>query len=75
MVFNSRLDNATDYHTVGAPEGELKESLKVRLGDVMSRAEDLKGVPANSTPLLSMCRVNAQRWDVLHNKIHSPILF
>ncbi|KAF8986730.1 calpain 7, partial [Haplosporangium bisporale] len=26
-----------------APEGELKESLKVRLGDVMSRAEDLKG--------------------------------
>lgn len=35
-----------------APEGELKESLKVRLGDVMSRAEDLKGVPANSTPLL-----------------------
>ncbi|KAG0041034.1 calpain 7 [Podila clonocystis] len=35
-----------------APEGELKESLKVRLGDVMSRAEDLKGVPANSIPLL-----------------------
>ncbi|KAF9338076.1 calpain 7 [Podila minutissima] len=35
-----------------APEGEQKGSLKVRLGDVMSRAEDLKGVPANSTPLL-----------------------
>ncbi|KAI1321427.1 calpain 7 [Mortierella claussenii] len=37
-----------------APEGPIKETLKQRLSDVMSRAEDLKGVPANSMPLLKV---------------------
>lgn len=75
MVFNSWLVNTTDYHTVGAPEGQLKESLKVRLGDVMSRAEDLKGIPANSTPLLSMCLRQCTKVGRVAQQIHSLILF
>lgn len=38
-----------------APDGSIKESLKQRLSDVMTRAEDLKGVSAsiNATPVMS----------------------
>ncbi|KAG0348845.1 calpain 7 [Podila humilis] len=34
-----------------APDGATKDALKVRLDEVMSRAEDLKGVPVNSVSL------------------------
>ncbi|KAG0050586.1 calpain 7 [Gryganskiella cystojenkinii] len=34
-----------------APEGSEKETLKQRLTDVMARAEDLKGVSLNPTPI------------------------
>ncbi|KAF9586258.1 calpain 7 [Lunasporangiospora selenospora] len=34
-----------------APEGEAKEALKQRLGEVMSKAEDLKGISAKTVPL------------------------
>ncbi|KAG0197155.1 calpain 7 [Mortierella sp. GBA30] len=37
-----------------APEGSIKETLKQRLSDVMSRAEDLKGVSVNTIPLLKV---------------------
>ncbi|KAI7823236.1 hypothetical protein BC939DRAFT_503395 [Gamsiella multidivaricata] len=37
-----------------APEGSVKETLKQRLSNVMNRAEDLKGVPVNSIPLLKV---------------------
>ncbi|KAH7055137.1 hypothetical protein BKA57DRAFT_245153 [Linnemannia elongata] len=37
-----------------APEGSIKDGLKQRLSDVMSRAEDLKGVSINPTPLLKI---------------------
>ncbi|KAG0267423.1 calpain 7 [Mortierella polycephala] len=39
-----------------APDGSIKESLKQRLSDVMTRAEDLKGVSAsvNATPVMKM---------------------
>ncbi|KAF9129406.1 calpain 7 [Mortierella sp. GBA39] len=34
----------------GAPEGPIKDGLKQRLSDVMSKAEDLKGVSVNPVP-------------------------
>ncbi|KAF8929585.1 calpain 7, partial [Dissophora ornata] len=35
-----------------APEGSVKETLKQKMNNAVTRAEDLKGVPVNSTPLL-----------------------
>ncbi|KAK3814530.1 MAG: hypothetical protein JOS17DRAFT_722698 [Linnemannia elongata] len=37
-----------------APEGQIKDGLKQRLSDVMSRAEDLKGVSVNLAPVLKV---------------------
>ncbi|KAG0314384.1 calpain 7 [Dissophora globulifera] len=34
-----------------APDGPIKDELKQKLSNVMSKAEDLKGVPVNSIPL------------------------
>ena len=49
----SLLISVTECCNVAAPEGSDKETLKKRLADVMARAEDLKGVSLNPTPVSS----------------------